>query len=275
MDDLKIPTPDWMSPCRRVALYNGNALELLPKMPRGYFGAVITDPPYSSGGTFRGDRCGRSTTEKYQLTGTEKEYDDFAGDTRDQRSYGFWCSLWIEKCMEVVIPGGICGLFTDWRQLPTTTDALQSGGFVWRGIVPWDKTESARPMSGRYRSQCEYLVWGSRGGMLDDGPCLPGYIRQSVNGDEKKHLTGKPITVMETLIDIAWRPEAKILDPFMGSASTGVAAIRRGKRFVGFEISDPIFRGAVERVEEELARAPLFKVEAGESQRALFEDAAP
>jgi hypothetical protein len=53
--------------------------------------------------------------------------------------------------------------FTDWRQLPMLTDVLQAGGFVWRGVMPWDKTESSRaPHTGYFRHQCEYVVWGPR-----------------------------------------------------------------------------------------------------------------
>ena len=52
---------------------------------------------------------------------------DFTGDDRDQRAYGYWCALWLAECLRVTKPGGACLMFTDWRQLPATRDAIQAG----------------------------------------------------------------------------------------------------------------------------------------------------
>ncbi len=79
------PEPRW-------ALHHGEALAILKSMPDASVDAVITDPPYSSGGFTRGDRT-VSTTNKYTLTGTQTERRAFAGDNRDQRSFGYWCAL--------------------------------------------------------------------------------------------------------------------------------------------------------------------------------------
>ena len=120
----------------RTDLRLGEALAMLQTLPDASVDALITDPPYSSGGAFRGDRMG-STTTKYVDNRDTLHRADFAGDNRDQRAYGYWCGLWLSECLRIVRPGGIACLFTDWRQLPTTTDALQAGGWVWRGIAAW------------------------------------------------------------------------------------------------------------------------------------------
>jgi site-specific DNA-methyltransferase (adenine-specific) len=148
-----------------VTLYRGDALAVLRDLPDASADALITDPPYSSGGMVRGDRMG-TTVGKYVSTGAAKDSVDFAGDNRDQRAYAYWCALWLAECLRVVRPAGVVLVFTDWRQLPSTTDALQAGGWVWRGIVPWAKGfggQASRTVSGRFASQCEYVVWGSRG----------------------------------------------------------------------------------------------------------------
>lgn len=69
-------------------------------------------------------------------------------------------------------------LFTDWRKLPLTTNALQIAGFTWRGITV-GKTEGVRPQLGRFRNQAEYIVWGSKGDMslVRRAPVLPGVVR--------------------------------------------------------------------------------------------------
>ena len=120
-------------------LFNGDALDVLRSLPPNSADALITDPPYSSGGQFRGDRV-VSVRAKYQNTETKKEYPEFFGDARDQRSYFYWVSLWLGQCARIVKNGGPFAIFTDWRQLSTTVDAVQVAGLVYRGIVPWNKT---------------------------------------------------------------------------------------------------------------------------------------
>ncbi len=209
---------------------------------------IITDPPYSSGGMVRGDRMA-STKTKYVETGSANlRLDDFTGDNRDQRAYAYWSALWLEEARRVTRPGGPVILFTDWRQLPATSDALQAGGWVWRGIVPWVKP-NPRPQLGRFTAQCEYALWGSNGPMpAEDGAaCLPGFLH-AAPPRERVHITQKPLEVMRNLVRIV-PPGGLVCDPFMGSGTTGVAALAEGRRFVGMERSPAIYRTAVDRLE--------------------------
>jgi site-specific DNA-methyltransferase (adenine-specific) len=221
------------------ALQQGEALAFLRDLPTGCADAIVTDPPYSSGGAMRGDRL-NSTTIKYVQTGTLVERPDFAGDTRDGHGFRYWEALWMAEALRVAKPGAPMCVFTDWRQLAATTDAIQAGGWVFRGIVPWDKTESARPTVGRFSSQCEYVVWGSAGPMPETRQIgggkrtLFGLVRCRVDRAEKRHLTGKPIAVMRHINAIC-EPGGLIVDPFAGSGSTGLAALRDGYRFLGCE----------------------------------------
>lgn len=129
-------------------------------------------------------------------------------------------------------------LFTDWRQLPLTTDALQIAGFTWRGITVWDKTEGVRPQLGRFRNQAEYIVWGSKGNMPLDrrAPVLPGVIRESVRKSDKHHLTGKPTELMRQLVRIC-EGGGRVLDPFAGSGTTLLAAELEGFGWTGIEMT--------------------------------------
>jgi site-specific DNA-methyltransferase (adenine-specific) len=236
-----------------ATLYLGDCLTVIPSIGE-QVDAVLTDPPYSSGGTFRGDRMLR-TAEKYQSTEHRGLYADFSGDNRDQRSFGYWSALWNGACREVSREGAICGLFTDWRQLPTTSDGLQAGGWVWRGLAVWDKTEAARPQKGRYRNQCEYLVWGSNGPLPDEGVCAPGVFRLSVASEQKHHIAGKPTALFDGLLAICGET---ILDPFMGSGTTGVSAVRNGRKFIGCEIDAHAFDTACRRIEDAQRQGSLF-----------------
>lgn len=220
------------------ALRQGESLELLHRLPDGSIDALITDPPYSSGGMVRGDRADTSARRKYTdaKSSTQAARPDWSGDNRDQRGYAYWCALWLAEALRVARPGALALIFTDWRQLPITTDALQSGGWVWRGIVPWDKTGAVRPRLGGFAAQAEYVVWGTAGPLDPDrNPvALDGVIRHYHRQDDRHHLTGKPTPVMRELVR-ACPPGGIVLDPFAGSGTTGVAAIEEGRRFLGFE----------------------------------------
>lgn len=231
-------------------LFLGDCLEMLATLPVGTADAVITDPPYSSGGAFRGDRA-MDTKSKYLSTASEnrERTTDFSGDNRDQRSFHFWSCLWAGAALRASVPGAPGLFFTDWRQLPISTDYLQGGGWVWRGIVPWAK-KSSRPQMGRFSAHCEYVVWGSAGPMPADREvgCLPGFY-EFASPVEREHITQKPLGLMASMVKIC-APGGVVLDPFMGSGTTGVAAIQLGRKFIGCEQSTAYFDIACRRLEE-------------------------
>ena len=232
----------------RVTLYHGDALAVLRELPTASVDAVITDPPYSSGGMVRGDRTQAGNHRKYSGTFTDAgELPEFTGDSRDQRAYAYWCALWMGEALRVTKPGGVMMAFTDWRQLPSTTDAIQAGGWVWRGIVPWVKT-AYRPQSGRFAAQCEYVAWGSAGAMpVDHGsPIHPGFIEGKPPRD-REHITQKPLDVMRELVRIT-PPGGTLLDLFTGSGTTGAAAMLEGLSFIGVEQSAHFVEVAKRRI---------------------------
>ena len=247
-----------------VKVVCGDALDVLRALPDAAFDAVITDPPYSSGGAFRGDRAAGTVTKYVRgNTGVAEDYSPFTGDSRDQRAYGYWCALWLDQCLRVVKPGGVCCLFTDWRQIATTIDALQAGGWVYRGIVPWNKTEAARPAKGRFRNQCEYVVWGSSGSMGSEvaagntRDCLPGFFTQSVVSMDKEHIAAKPMEVMRGLVQICPRG-GLVLDPFAGSGTTGAAAVIEGRRALLVEKEAVYVDTTIRRVRKASGAGSLF-----------------
>ena len=238
-------------PAAGVTLYQGDSLAVLPTIADGSADCMITDPPYSSGGATHAIRT-QDVAAKYQQHGTRKRYPSFAGDQRDSRSWGYWCSLWLGECLRIVKPGGYGLMFCDWRQLPRATDAFQAGGWVWRGLIAWDKTDGSRaPHKGYFRHQCEYVVWGTKGACpvppLDDprGGPWPGCVRVPVRHAEKLHLTGKPVGLMRALVRCC-PPGGLVLDPFGGSGTTAQAAIAEGRRAVLVE-QEADYAGVIRR----------------------------
>jgi site-specific DNA-methyltransferase (adenine-specific) len=217
----------------------GEALQALLELPPGSIDAVITDPPYNSGGTSSRERMEQAPSTKYVTTGAPVAGPEFPGDNRDQRSFTYWETLWLSAARRAARPGAVAVVCTDLRQLPATTDAIQAAGWVWRGVTIWAKpAQNARPRKGAFRSQAEYMVWATNGSLKADAdaPCLPGVIEAaSPRKSQRYHITQKPLDLMEVLVQVA-RPGELILDPFAGSGTTGVAAIKTGRRFLGIEL---------------------------------------
>ena len=243
----------------RIQTYHGEAIAILPELPPDSVDALITDPPYSSGGFTRGDRTANPST-KYVQSGVAIVRESFSGDNRDGRSWCYWTALWLSECHRIVKPSGYALIFSDWRQLTLAADALQAGGFVWRGIIAWDKTEGARPPhTGYVRHQCEYIVWGTKGvsrPATHGGP-FPGCFRIPVLQADKLHLTGKPTALMSELVKCV-PPDGTVLDPFMGSGTTGKAAWQMGRRFIGIERDQHYFDMATARLAAVSQSQPLI-----------------
>jgi site-specific DNA-methyltransferase (adenine-specific) len=243
----------------RATLYLGDAREILPTLSG--VDLILADPPYSSGGAYRSDRS-QPTDAKYQHTAeTNRNYATFSGDNRDQRSFEKWCCDWMNLCRKASRDGAVLGSFIDWRNLACTIDAIQMAGWVYRGCVPWHKGDDQRPRKGWFRANVEYVVFGSLGPMLTghmaEGLCADGVVYCRVNGAEKLHQTGKPVELMKSLMAV--RPEWEtVLDPFMGSASTGVAAVEAGKQFIGIEIEPHYFDIACKRIEDAQRQGDFF-----------------
>lgn len=236
-----------------ATLYGCDMMKVLEGLPPGSVDAVITDPPYSSGGRTAGERR-RSTKEKYMGTEAKQNSEgrlvDFAGDERDQRSYLRWMNLWMSDVVPALSNGGIVMLFADWRQLPLVTDAVQVAGISWRGIIPWYKSNSRR-QQGKFANSCEYVVWGTKGAVVPlDVPSQPGLLNEpNVFYRDRVHVTQKPLGIMRQLVK-ATRPGGTVLDPFMGSGTTGVAALSEGRRFIGCEIVSEYQTVAEDRIRQ-------------------------
>lgn len=229
----------------RAVLYRADCFDIMPIID--HVDMVIADPPYASGGMYRGDRM-LSTTEKYQQSGTRIKRADFAHDAKDQRAFMSWTTEWMKRIPLRI--GGYWMSFIDWRQLPAITDAAQWAGLFWRGVCPWDKGLGARaPHKGYARHQAEYIVWGTNGPcqIAAHGGPWPGVYRHPVLQKDKHHVAGKPTSLLCDLVKWA-PPGGVILDPFAGSGTTGVAALSLGYRFIGIEIDEGHFATACARI---------------------------
>lgn len=185
-----------------LTLYQGDALAVLQSFPPLCVDAVITDPPYSSGGLMLSARQADPAV-KYQNNGTVKTYPPMFGDNRDQRSFIMWATLWLAECWRVARDGSPLLMFSDWR----------------------------------HRREAEFVIFASKGRLGYRGPrCLPGLYAHTVDHKKKNHLTSKPVELLRELMEVV--PEGgTVLDPFIGGGSTAEAARDTGRTCIGVELS--------------------------------------
>jgi site-specific DNA-methyltransferase (adenine-specific) len=215
-----------------VTIYHGDALAVLPQLDE-LVDVVIADPPYSSGGRTSGERA-RATSTKYVSSDAKRKLPEFLGDSRDQRGHAHWSALWLSAARRITRPGGLCFVWTDWRQLAVTSDALQAGGWTWRGVVVWRK-RPGRPVKGKFTLDVEYAVWGSNGDMPVHRAVYPSSVVEATPPRRRAHIAQKPESVYEHMFSIA--PERSlVLDPFTGSGSALAAAAAAGHRAIGVEL---------------------------------------
>lgn len=232
-------------------IHRGDAHEWLRSLPAGEAAAVVTDPPYSSGGLHRGDRAGSSVTKYSKDQGFDAVEDAFDGDARDQRSFLLWMTLWAEAALQATMRGGAFLCFTDWRQIGCVIDAVQVAGWTYRGIATWHKPKSkARPRMGGPWNDQEYVIFSTRGPVPAERAaaigCRPGVILCPL-AEDKEHPTQKPVALMRELVQYAL-PGELVIDPFAGSGTTGVAALLEGRRFAGCESTELYARLAASRL---------------------------
>ena len=228
-----------------ITIYHGDCFDLLHDLPAQSIGAVITDPPYSSGGAFRGDRA-QQTSVKYVNSDTAAYRPEFAGDSRDQRSFLTWCSLWMNAARQASVDGAVLCSFIDWRQLPTLTDAVQAGGWTWRNLATWWKP-GIRMQRGQFSASAEYVVYATKGPSMTDFDGAVQNVFKCGTVKEREHIAEKPAEVMRWVLQVV-PPSSLVLDPFMGSGATLRAAKDCGHRAIGIEVDERYCEIAAKRL---------------------------
>jgi site-specific DNA-methyltransferase (adenine-specific) len=175
----------------------------------------------------------------------------------DQRALYAFSVQWMSEARRVTKPGGVLVLFTDWRQLPLFSDALQGAGWIWRNIATWWKP-GTRMQRGRFSSSAEYVIYGSVG-VPSAGKRSPQNVFScpSMKGKNKVHICQKPTAVMRWAVGVVV-DGGTVLDQFVGSGSTGEAAMLEGFEFIGIEREAEYVEIAKARIGAVAAEPALF-----------------
>jgi site-specific DNA-methyltransferase (adenine-specific)/modification methylase len=217
----------------RATLYLGDCRDILPTL--GKVDAVVTDPPYGIG-----EAAGKAKTRTSGLTSKVRNPQiyrrDYGSDTWDNEPIDAeTIAKIVEKARFSVIFGG------NYYSLPPTS--------CW---LVWDKENGDTDFA-----DCE-LAWTN----------IPKAVRRirylwngcmRANREERgDHPTQKPVGVMKWAISHVPSPAETILDPFMGSGTTGVAAVQMGRSFIGIEREERYFTAACRRVEQAQRQGDFF-----------------
>ena len=203
-----------------ATLYLGDCREILPTLPK--VDAVITDPPYGIG----------ASSKKF-INGTSKSakdyYADVCWDTAPPEKALIDAA--VEKGEVAIVWGG------NYFHLPPS-----------RCFLVWDKT-----IHGNSYADCE-LAWTNQ----DANARIKALNMVAANMDGRVHPTQKPLDLMRWCIVQCRNDPRTILDPFMGSGTTGVACAQLGRKFIGIELDPKYFDIACRRIDDAYRQAPLI-----------------
>jgi site-specific DNA-methyltransferase (adenine-specific) len=230
-------------------LYCGDCLEILPTL--GRVDAVVTDPPYSSGG--RQQQGARNIFDK----ASGREADWFLGDNMGSDTYVRWMRQIGCQLFDLTEMGGTAYVFTDWRQYTNIVSTFEMCRWTLRSAIVWDKNRNGA-MGSWWRNNHEWICAFVKG---KPRPLPHGSFFNTWKGSKPKggeHPTEKPLGLIKYLVETV--PEDGIvLDPFMGSGTTGAACVEMGRRFIGIEINEKYFDAACRRITEANRQQQPFK----------------
>ena len=211
-----------------ATLYQGDCAELLPDV--GRFDALITDPPYVMSAKGGG-------------MGAQRQY---LADIHEHIDTGF--------DMSMLAPFKNWFVFCGKPQLLELMAQAEKQGSRWQ-LLTWNKTNPTPLSNNNYLPDTEYMVHSFESHHYES---KTRFIVGQVERSGFDHPTVKPQYVMQKAIKSASHPGDSILDCFMGTGSTGVAAIQLGRKFTGIEREPKYFDIACKRIEQAHAQGQLF-----------------
>lgn len=219
-----------------VTLYLGDCREILPTL--GKVDAVVTDPPYGIGHLWQGGSKKKHGWGK-AINGSAARNAWDSAPSPDTIATLLACSS------QQIIWGG------NYFDLPAS-----------RCWLVWNKAERGFSLADAE------LAWTNLDSVVRvfDAPRI--WSNRGENGDGAEHPTQKRLDLMQWCVG---KVKGAILDPFMGSGTTGVAAVRLGRKFTGIEISPDYFEVSCRRVQAALDAPDMFAVAAPPAKQEAFE----
>lgn len=226
-----------------VTLYHGDCVEVMAGLGDGTVDAVLTDPPYSSGGRRENARSLRKS-----MTRRVEDDDWIRGDGMSTNGFAYLMRLCGIEWRRLLKPGGHMLAFIDWRMAAHLAAALETADLRQHPILVWDKTRFG--MGAVFRNQHEFIVHMSAGNPNDPQRRDVGNVLAFAPVKDGEHPTEKPEPLLRTLLSVTCPPQGIVLDPFAGSGSTLTAAVSLGHRAIGIDADERYCEIAAKRLSQ-------------------------
>ena len=215
----------------QVTLIHGDCLLLMRNLPPGSVDCILTDPPYGIDY--------RSKPRAYR--------DDWKLRIANDRAPFIW---WLFEAFRVLRDGGCLACFCRWDVEEVFRSAIRTAGFAVKSQVIWDKgVHGQGDTRAAFGPRHENLVFAVKGRFAFPGGRPPSVLRVNrVGGRSLVHPAEKPVELLALLIRHLTREGDLVLDPFLGSGATAVAALRLGRRGLGMELDAGDLETAARRV---------------------------
>ncbi len=252
------PAPFYASPDDSLRLYQADALELLRRMQDESVDMIFADPPYflSNGGV----TCVNGRMVKVDKGGWDKS----TGITGDHN----FNLLWLDQCRRILRPNGTIWVTGTSHNIHSVGYGLQVLDYKILNDIAWYKINPPPNLACRYFTHAtETILWAAKSAKSRHTFNYP--LMKEQNGGKQmqslwsitppgksekrhgKHPTQKPEALLKRIVEASTHPGELVLDPFCGSATTGVACARLGRRFIGIERETEHLELAEKRLQEE------------------------
>ena len=223
-----------------IDLRHGNCLEIMKDIPDNSIDLIVTDPPYrtiSGGNKSEKWKSGYKNSILYKNDGKIFEHNDI-----DHKK-------WLKECYRVLKNNSHIYIMTNVLNLFNLEKLATDVGFKLHNLLVWEKnTANANRW---YMKNCEYVLFMRKGkAKTINNPSSKTVHKYNNIIGNKLHPTEKPVDLMKFYITNSSNKNDVVLDPFMGSGSTGVACINTNRNFIGIELDEKYFNIAKERIEK-------------------------
>ena len=232
--------------------YHLDCIAAMKDIPSGSVSLIVTDPPYNLG-AFMKSRGANLKQMRENFFGSAG-WDDMDYDTWSQSMDCFFSSA-----ANVMKKGGSMIVFMAIIKAETIIRLATKHGFYYKTTGIWHKTNPMpRNMNLHFVNSTEawiYFTYKARTGTFNnDGALFHDFIETPVTplSERKygKHPTQKPEKLIRHFVELLSNPGDWVLDPFMGSGTTGVVSKQTGRNFIGVELDQAYFDMAVKRIRE-------------------------
>lgn len=223
-------------------LMHGDCLERMKEIPSGSVDMILTDPPYSLSKSNGGGMMGKD--------GRRFMHDIRSAGMLD----GLDIEIFLNSCVRLFqSKKHFCGVFTcSNRQLIKYLCWAERLGFQY-GVGVWHKSNPVPLCNNKYLGDVEYWIYikGKLSRIMGSYASKSMVFSSKVNsGDKSKfgHPTCKPVDLIEKFITNHSSVGSVIIDPFMGSGTTGAACVNQNRKFIGIELDENYFNISKNRI---------------------------